>query len=65
MFMRVRFIKTSDWDFEEVLSFKSWKELINFMRKTYDRWVVLFEEGRTLDGKEYDLTIEMYDDWRE
>jgi len=63
--VRVRIKKTSDWNFEEVMTFKSWKEVINYMRKRYDQWVIFFGKGETKDGKKYDLTIEMYDDWRE
>jgi len=35
-------VKASDVHYEEYRVFNSWKELLEFMKKQYDRWVLRF-----------------------
>ena len=63
--IKARYVITSEWNFEEVCKFKSWSDLIKFMKKKYPIWVVDFNKGKTKGGSSYDLTIEKYDDYRE
>jgi len=59
-----RYTKTSS-GFVRVHKFKNWEDMINFMKRRFGIWVIIFRKGKTADGTPYDLTIEKYDDYRE
>jgi hypothetical protein len=58
--IRVRERKTSDWDYKRYFEVESWKELMEYLRGKYYRWVVQF-----LKDGDVDVVVELYDTWRE
>lgn len=61
--MRVSIEKASDWDFEEIKEFNTVEELLQYMRNTYDSWIVEFPEPGSRLG--VDLVLTIYDDYVE
>jgi len=55
--MKVVVRKASDWNYREEKEFKSLRQLFNFMRKTYNRWIIAFEPKP--------MEIMIYDDYVE
>jgi len=55
--MKVVVRKASDWNYREEKEFKSLRQLFNFMKKTYDKWIICF-------GKD-SISIMIYDDYVE
>lgn len=49
--------KASDLDYEEVKHFRSYKELIRYLKKKYPEWVIEFRNDI--------ITAVMYDDYIE
>ena len=46
-------------------TFRSCEDLLEYMKKTYNLWVVEFEPERRESEKPFDLLIELYDRYRE
>lgn len=46
-------------------TFKSCEELLEFMKKTHDMWVVNFDLDRGESEEYFDFLIELYDCYRE
>jgi len=48
----------SDWKKGEIHKFKSTEELINYMKKTYDEWIIQFKEDGKIKLTAYDAPVE-------
>lgn len=58
--MKIRITKASDWNYVEIVTMNSMKELSNLIKKFGK---VIVEEDNLYE--EYDLLITIYDDWVE
>jgi hypothetical protein len=54
---------SSVYKYRETRIFNSVEEMWEYMKKTYDWWVVHFND--TYEFGECDVVLEIYDDWRE
>ena len=58
--MKVIIKKVSDYDYEEEVRVRSWKDFINMLRKRYNEWIITFP------NKEHNYIVaKMYDSWIE
>lgn len=58
--MKIRVTKASDWNYEEIITMNSMKELSNFIKEFGE---IIVSEDDTYN--EYDLLITIYDDYVE
>lgn len=55
--MKVLYKKASDWDFKEVKDFFSWNDMLEWMKKEYNNWIIEFGYSHGL----LEVTIRKYD----
>ena len=75
MAIRVKMIKTLDTyegGYEYAIqhgplkTFENYKDLLNYMKQTYNQWVIEFNpKGRELSSEPFDFVVELYDHYRE
>jgi hypothetical protein len=62
--MRARILWTSDYKAKEFKEFADYNELVKYCFSLHDE--VILQNGQRLDEiEQYDVTAELYDDWRE
>jgi hypothetical protein len=62
--MKVLVEKASDWEYHKIKKFKSYKELFEWMKKTYYSFIIKFctkDCWKKKDIGEHDFEIEIYD----
>lgn len=60
--IRVKICEAKDWECNGIKDFKSYQEMIEFMKKKFDSWIIDFDFR---DNKNFDCKLTIYNDYVE